>query len=404
MPKVPLPQLLSFVVDNRGKTVPLSDDGNHILIATNCVRNEKLYPSYEKVRYLSQETYDSWFRAHPIPGDILFVCKGTPGRVCMVPDPIDFCIAQDMVAFRADKTKVYDKYLFAILRSRPIQEQIANTSVGDVILHFKKQFFDQLLIPLPDWETQRRIGDLYYDFSLKIELNERINKNLEEQARALFESWFVNYDPWNGVKPDDWTTAPLGIFVEIKRGGSPRPIQDYLSDSGFRWLKISDVTSLNSPFVLDIKEHIKDEGLKKTVFLKAGALVLSNSATPGIPKILDVDSCIHDGWLYFPKTKLSKYYLYLLFKHMRTELVALGNGSVFTNLKTDILKAFPVIKADADTLKQFDSLVAPLFNAMLVADKENNKLTAMRDALLPKLMSGELDVSGVKSCRETSGK
>ena len=212
----------------------------------------------------------------------------------------------------------------------------------------------------------------------------------------MFESWFVNYDPWNGVKPDDWITAPLGTFVEIKRGGSPRPIQDYLSDSGLRWLKISDVTSLNSPFVLDIKEHIKEEGLKKTVFLKAGALVLSNSATPGIPKILDVDSCIHDGWLYFPKTELSKYYLYLLFKYIRTELVALGNGSVFTNLKTDILKAFPVTKADADTLKQFDSIVSPLFNAMLVADRENNRLTAMRDTLLPKLMSGEIDVSDVK--------
>ena len=70
----------------------------------------------------------------------------------------------------------------------------------------------------------------------------------------------------------------------------PRPIQEYLSESGLRWLKISDVTSLQTPFVIDIKDHIIEEGLKKTVFLKAGSLVLSNSATPGVPKILDVDS------------------------------------------------------------------------------------------------------------------
>ena len=89
--KKPLPEVLSFIVDNRGKTVPTSDSG-HILIATNCVRNENLYPSYEKIRFLSEETYQNWFRAHPLPGDILFVCKGTPGNVCMVPDPIDFCI------------------------------------------------------------------------------------------------------------------------------------------------------------------------------------------------------------------------------------------------------------------------------------------------------------------------
>ena len=230
----------------------------------------------------------------------------------------------------------------------------------------------------------------------KIKLNQKINDNLEQQAAALFESWFVNYDPWDGVQPSEWENAPLGSFVEIKRGGSPRPIQDFLSDSGLRWLKISDVTSLSSPFVLEIKEHIKEEGLRKTVFLHAGELVLSNSATPGIPKILDVDTCIHDGWLYFPKSELSKYYLYLFFKHIRKELVALGNGSVFTNLKTDILKAFPATKADEATLKEFDALVTPLFDAMLNADRENFKLAAMRDALLPKLMSSEIDVSEVE--------
>ena len=223
-----------------------------------------------------------------------------------------------------------------------------------------------------------------------------VNDNLQQQAAALFESWFVNYDPWDGVQPSEWKNAPLGSFVEIKRGGSPRPIQDFLSDSGLRWLKISDVTSLSSPFVLEIKEHIKEEGLRKTVFLHAGELVLSNSATPGIPKILDVDTCIHDGWLYFPKSELSKYYLYLFFKHIRKELVALGNGSVFTNLKTDILKAFPATKADESALKEFDALVTPLFDAMLNADRENFKLAAMRDALLPKLMSSEIDVSEVE--------
>ena len=196
--------------------------------------------------------------------------------------------------------------------------------------------------------------------------------------------------------PSAWEKAPLGTFVEIKRGGSPRPIQDFLSDSGLRWLKISDVPSLRSNFILEIKEHLKLEGLKKTVFLKAGELVLSNSATPGIPKILDVDSCIHDGWLYFPKSQLSKYYLYLFFKHIRKELVALGNGSVFTNLKTDILKAFPAVKADADTLTAFDSIAMPLFDAMLNLDRENAHLVAMRDALLPKLMAGEIDLSEIQ--------
>lgn len=251
-------------------------------------------------------------------------------------------------------------------------------------------------VDLPDYGLQEKVVGLLRSLDDKIELNNKINDHLQQQAAALFESWFVNHTPWGGIRPSGWTDAPLGSFVEIKRGGSPRPIQDYLSNSGLRWLKISDVTSLNSPFVLEIKEHIKEEGLRKTVFLHAGGLVLSNSATPGIPKILEVDTCIHDGWLYFPKSELSKYYLYLFFKHIRKELVSLGNGSVFTNLKTDILKAFPATKADETTLKEFDTLVTPLFDAMLNTDRENFKLAAIRDSLLPKLMSGEIDVSNIQ--------
>lgn len=124
-PKVPITELLSFIVDNRGKTVPTTEHG-HKLIATNCVTNNTLFPVYEKIRYLSDETYRTWFRAHPQPGDILFVNKGTPGRVCMVPNPVDFCIAQDMIALRADDKKIYNRYLFTVLRSNIIQQQIYN--------------------------------------------------------------------------------------------------------------------------------------------------------------------------------------------------------------------------------------------------------------------------------------
>lgn len=283
------------------------------------------------------------------------------------------------------------RYLCYLLNSMDLSGYIT----GSAQPKLSQANLNSLILHLPSIREQRTIVEYLYMFDKKISVNQQINDNLQQQAAALFESWFVNLDPWNGVQPSDWENAPLGSFVEIKRGGSPRPIQDYISDSGLRWLKISDVTSLNSPFVLEIKEHIKEDGLRKTVFLHAGELVLSNSATPGIPKILDVDTCIHDGWLYFPKSELSKYYLYLFFKHIRKELVALGNGSVFTNLKTDILKAFPATKADKSTLKEFDALVAPLFNAMLNADRENFKLAAMRDALLPKLMSGEVDVSAV---------
>ena len=163
-----------------------------------------------------------------------------------------------------------------------------------------------------------------------------------------------------------------------------------------RWLKISDVTSLNSPYILEIKEHIRESGIKKTVLLKAGSLVLSNSATPGIPKILDVDSCIHDGWLYFPKSELSNEYLYLLFRYIRNDLVQLGNGSVFTNLKTDILRQFSFNMPSNKVLDDFQTIILPIFKGMLNIARENKYLSELRNTLLPKLMNGEIDVSAVK--------
>ena len=268
---------------------------------------------------------------------------------------------------------------------------ISKTSTAVPIVN--KTSFSNYMIGLPSLEEQRKISVILSALDDKIANNNKINQNLEQMAQAIFKSWFVDFEPWGGTMPTDWQESTLGEFVEIKRGGSPRPIQEFLSDKGLRWLKISDVTSLQTPFVLDIKEHIKESGLKKTVFLKSGALVLSNSATPGVPKILGVDTCIHDGWLYFPKSHFSNEFLYLFFKHIRQDLVALGNGSVFTNLKTDILKSFPVAVPDITTLSRFDEVILPIFQGLENHTRENKKLASLRDTLLPRLMSGEISVA-----------
>ena len=249
---------------------------------------------------------------------------------------------------------------------------------------------------MPGRKQQDHLVSVLESIGKKIKLNKKINDNLQQQAQALFKSWFLNYEPWDGTAPNSWLHGKLGDYANIKRGGSPRPIQEYLSNSGLRWLKISDVTGLQTPFIIDIKDHIIEEGLKKTVFLKAGSLVLSNSATPGIPKILDVDSCIHDGWLYFPESRFSNEYLYLYFKYIRQQLVNLSNGSVFNNLKTDILKGYPTILPDEGTLQRFDEIIKPMFLQMQNLTRESHDLMDLRDTILPRLMSGELDVSGIQ--------
>ena len=373
-PKVPITELLSFIVDNRGKTVPTADDGWK-LIATNCVTNNTLFPVYEKVRYLTQETYETWFRAHPMPGDILFVNKGTPGRVCLVPDPVDFCIAQDMIALRADDEKIYNKYLFAVLRSREIQQQIYNTNVGDVIPHFKKQFMDQLLIPVPDRRIQEIIGNLYYELSYKTELNKKINKNLEQQADAIYQSFF---SPKSGIQGKRVTLDEYcSIFTGKKNANAS-------VDGG----KYKFFTC--APDALQIDSYIYD----------GNAIIISgNGAYTGRTRFYSgrfdlyqrTYACtlldgINPDYIFplywFVKLKLSK------------KIMGGTRGSAIPYIVMNDLAKFEFIYSD----EMFDTYI-PIFKSLTesihVNELENEHLSNLRDTLLPQLMSGELDVSDI---------
>ena len=323
--------------------------------------------------------------------DIIISARGTVGELAMIPFPMAF--NQSCYGIRGKTGVVFQTYLYYLLKySVRLLKRQTHGSVFDTIT---RDTFANILVDLPPLSEQRTIVSTLSSLDDKIENNRKINQYLEQMAQAIFKSWFVDFEPWGGVMPSDWREGTLGEYVAIKRGGSPRPIQDFLSDTGLRWLKISDVSALQTPFILEIKEHIKEAGLRKTVFIKSGALVLSNSATPGIPKILGVDTCIHDGWLYFPSSMLSNEYLYLFFKHIRKELISFGNGSVFTNLKTDILKNYSVNIPNEPTRRQFDDLITPLFRKMEICTRESLELSKLRDSLLPRLISGKLLVAEV---------
>lgn len=269
-------------------------------------------------------------------------------------------------------------------------QEFKNISQGTSTRFLTSAILNNLVISLPPLDEQKRIAGVLSSLDDKIDLLNRENATLEALAETLFRHYFIeNPNP-------TWKEGKLGDYVDIKRGGSPRPITDYLAPSGYRWLKISDVTNIDSPYIFHTKEYIKESGLKKTVLLNEGSLVLSNSATPGIPKILCVDSCIHDGWLYFPKSRFSKYYLYLFFKYIRQDLINLGNGSIFTNLKTDILKNYVINIPNSNSLDKFESIVRPLFEKMLDNTKQIIILETQRDTLLHTLMTGEVKLKDNK--------
>ena len=387
--RVPLTELLSFIVDNRGKTVPTAPSG-HKLIATNCVTNNTLFPVYDKIRYLSEETYQTWFRAHPIPGDILFVNKGTPGRVCLVPDPVDFCIAQDMIALRADESKIYPKYLFTVLRSREIQQQIYNTNVGDVIPHFKKQFLDQLLIPIPERSIQESIGDLYYVLSLKAERNKKINDNLYAQAKAIFDNHFINID----AIPAGWRKGNLLDIANYLNGLAMQKFRPQGHEIGLPVLKIKELRQgscddSSELCSLSIKpEYIIHNG--DVVFSWSGSLLVDIwcGGTCGLNQhLFKVTSDVYDKWFY---------YLWTAHHLARFIAIAADKATTMGHIKREELaKAVVLIPCEED-YTSFNSIMQPIFELIISNRIESRKLAALRDELLPKLMTGEIDVSDVQ--------
>ena len=390
--RVPLTELLSFVVDNRGKTVPTAPSG-HKLIATNCVTNNALFPVYEKIRYLSEETYQTWFRAHPIPGDILFVNKGTPGRVCLVPDPVDFCIAQDMIALRADESKIYPKYLFTVLRSREIQQQIYNTNVGDVIPHFKKQFLDQLLIPIPERSIQESIGDLYYVLSLKAERNKKINDNLEQQAQSYFQELFVD-----NASPE-WTTGTISDLGTVVGGSTPSKAKpEYYTESGIAWITPKDLSNNKSKFVSHGENDITELGLRNSSasIMPEGAVLFSSRAPIGYIAIAAGEVTTNQGFKsVVPKPEIGTPFVYFFLKNTLPVIEGMASGSTFKEVSGSTMKNVPAVIPDAEILAKFSDFCAPIFAQQRTLEEQNQSLAKLRDSLLPKLMSGEIDVSAV---------
>lgn len=351
---IPFTELVAEIIDNRGKTCPVSPNGLP-LIATNCIKNDALYPSYETNRFVSDETYKTWFRGHPKAGDLIFVTKGTPGRVCIAPNPVDFCIAQDMVAVRANESKIYPKYLFAVLRSEYVQKEIENMHVGTLIPHFKKGDFHKLKLPVPDEDAQILIGDTYYNLSNKIELNRQMNRGLEAMARAVFKAWFVDFEPVransqrrpsesaspeiaklfpsefeNGI-PKGWQMGKLGGVLEARGGTTPSTKESKFWKGENFWATPKDLSNLRFPVLLTTERKITDEGVRQisSGILPKGTLLLSSRAPIGYLAISQIPVAINQGFIAIQGKTLSNLFLLHWLTENMEAVKSRSNGSTF---------------------------------------------------------------------------
>ena len=184
---------------------------------------------------------------------------------------------------------------------------------------------------------------------------------------------------------NDYELVELNELVKIGRGASPRPIQNYLTQEGNPWVKISDVTSLKTPFLYKTSEYITDEGTKHSVAVFPGDLILSNSATPGLPIFIELPAFVHDGWLTIRDFKrITPNYLYWVLKNDREKILSQGNGSIFTNLKTDILKQHKIPVPNEEIMFVLNKKILTILDSIKQLTVENNQFCKLKQLYLKK--------------------
>ena len=279
---------------------------------------------------------------------------------------------------------------------------LSKTSTAVPIIN--KSTFASYPIRVPSLETQKRIASILSSLDDKIELNRKINANLEAQAQALFKSWFVDFEPFKdqpfveselGMIPEGWKVGTFLDNVNVMPGGTPSTNKtEYWTDGAIPFFCPKDV---NGVYCFKTEKNITELGLnncsshlypKDTLFITARGTV-GKLALAGLPMAMN-----QSNYALVAKEGISKFYLYLLAQTLIAVLLKKANGAVFSAITTRDFNEPTIIPPTLD-IKHFDNLVSPIFNKIYQTEQESRRLASLRDTLLPRLMSGELKVNEV---------
>ena len=221
----------------------------------------------------------------------------------------------------------------------------------------------------------------------------RINKNLEQQAQAYFDELFVvNADP-------NWSECTLSDIGSVVAGGTPSKSKpEYYADQGIAWITPKDLSVNKSKFISHGENDISELGFSKSSAAKmpAGTILFSSRAPIGYIAIAQNEVTTNQGFKsVIPNENISTAYMYFLLKNLLPTIEGMASGSTFKEISGAAMKSVPTIMPDADTIQLFSSFCEPVFKKQEILEAENQRLSALRDSLLPKLMSGELDVSDI---------
>ena len=310
--------------------------------------------------------------------------------------PIDYIASTKLMVIRAKKDVVSPKYLYYFLKNSSTVAELqllAETRSGT----FPQITFSEvanLTIPVPSLAVQEVIVQTMQCLEDKITCNEQINDNLEQQAQSYFQELFVdNADP-------EWAIGTISDLGTVVGGSTPSKAKpEYYTESGIAWITPKDLSINKSKFVSHGENDITELGLKNSsaAIMPEGTVLFSSRAPIGYIAIAAGEVTTNQGFKsVVPKPEIGTPFVYFFLKNTLPVIEGMASGSTFKEVSGSTMKNVPAVIPDAETLAKFSDFCAPIFAQQRILEEQNQSLATLRDNLLPKLMSREIDVSAVQ--------
>lgn len=397
---------LDALIDYRGKTPKKSKTGIMTLSAKS-VKNNHI--DYSQCYFISEEEYEKFMvRGFPKKGDILLTTEAPLGLVARL-DRNDVAIAQRLLTLRGKENVLDNDYLLYYLQSPIGQASLKARETGTTVTGIKQAEFRKIEIEFPDYEVQKKVSGILRVIDQKIELNNAINNNLLEQIKTICTAWLSDYKPFGGVMPSDWVETPLSDIAEFISGYSYKGTE--LTDSTIAMATIRNFDRKGG-FKLDgYKEIIPSSKLKESQHAELfDTLVAHTDLTQNAEVIGNAEPVMsksgYDDIVFsmdlvkvLPKKNgVSKFLIAAILQDKKFKAHCLGyvNGTTVLHLSKKALPEYKLfLPSDFSTLKPLDEVVTALYKQVSSNISENTYLEELRGSLLPKLMSGELDISDI---------
>ena len=349
-----------------------------------------------KFAFISERTHERLKRSQIEENDILFSMAGMfLGKTGIATAEVVPANTNQAVAIiRVDDTKANYEYVYYYLNQKSVIHTINTTSAQSAQPNINLKQIGEIKINLPDRKKQDQIVSLLSAIDLKISNNVEINDNLEQQAVTYFQELYIN-----NANPM-WQIGTISDLGTVVGGSTPSKTKpEYYTNNGIAWITPKDLSINKSKFISHGENDITELGLKNssTTAMPKGTVLFSSRAPIGYIAIASNEVTTNQGFKsVIPYLEIGTAFVYFFLKHSLPVIESAASGSTFKEISGSAMKNIPAIIPDRSTLDQFNSFCAPIFAQQKILEDQNYSLAMLRDSLLPKLMSGAIDIASIQ--------